>query len=1094
MGSAAWCERGSRGARCSFRLCATAFSAVALLLWIGILEGPSSRHRTLLQTHLDDQSDIIKRHWLAEFDTSSPEDIARGGQFLWLLPPGARLFCPSYDADPAMAEVVLPRHPDVVIGAYSTGCPAPISMFVLERGYTDGWLARPPLGLLKQPLGLWRHAIVSMAAAKRSPSWQRHAAGIEALNRSGTRGFDKFFHSDMESAVVAEYCVALCLRSPYCQLVQLSGRRAPSTDGENRSCLLFHNDVNSPVALESVVEPRRQDGVMFAFAFRREVRPSLVVSHWRLSVFGGPDDVVRIENSHLHCEECIWWLRVEASRDLWEATASIPGRRPAVAPQQSWSVNATVSVAVSQISRRHAVEALSTNASPSLEKSFVLMNYTVTLTGAKNAASVDLRSLEVVPFLVGSWMAISVTCSTISSRHSRFAQLVPLSCSEVTAARWSFMVQYTAHDMQLLLDTVPAAASGGFWSRDPPPALPTSAWYGLQPSAAGNAASSPYVVHGSACAPLLRTDECCFRGLVVHHVSVRSRRVHDASHRERSGTMVFLRSVLSDGRNFSWIFSARRGAPSSDASGEPLPCVRLVDGHYGPLNNSGIALFPNLVVKIVCTRSEMMRRISSKDERERKVHFQATPFEGPVIGVPLSHFLGCSGADEDLAKSNARRIIAKEKQVGLESTTGQKVSETDTAGDSDNRPIFVSTCVYECARCVLQLVQNIRAFIPGSVIVVRITGRSGISEHEEQWLREQVKPMALATPLGLTQQVLIYRAVYPAAGLHLAHLHGLNIRFIEEREYCKQYNASSVPQCASLASRAVPFYQSYSHVLFMSSNELLVRFGADAYMKRHNLSSGNGLPSQGFLLRQASRKRRVDRVTFMSDTDQQRYGSTFIDWGRPERAGVTHEFHLAAVMRLFNMTRWPREQVYLEGSFFSRPLAVLYADILLTLFDAAALPLADGLHNSSGFQFAIAGWYATSEIVPYMFFHHLCADEVDDPLAHSSAVPHAAAQADDALLFSRAAVELLQRWRGFLPGSMSCGQRVTTVVWANLGWAADLADVRLVRCSPFEVPFGFKRVARDERNHVRRHVAALQADPQRRTALREDREGYCGAT
>ena len=1092
---------------------------------LGLQTGAETLVRCSGSSKNDTPASVVDDHWLHLHDTSSAEEQAKGRSFLWLLPPSpALLFCTSHDASPEMRDVIIPRSPDVYVSGLERGCPASpvIPMYVLERGY-EGWHAPHPFGLRKEKLALWRSVTLSI------PLTLVNSAGNKGSNNP--KGSANYFgNDDGASGAVLEYCVLQCLRSPYCRLVQLvrrSTHQQHRQDGrvatENRTCFLFHNEYNNPLPLRGTVVPRKEDGQMFIFAFRREHRPSLVAHQWRLVAFAGPGDVARLEDGHDHCEECLWWVRLDGPFGHIGGGVGHGG------------VKMNVSVVVASHGQRHrardAADQPNAGSNSSSSSSNVLLQYRDSF--LESQLKVDLRHLVLSPSFVGQWIAVSVRCEGTTLHDHDFPQYQSqeqprAGCGGIAPAQWSFLLHYQSYDMRLAVDQIASSFwgnAGQHWYS--PPTLPPQR--GDSRERPRQDLSMSLLVHGNQCAPLLRRDECCFRGLVVHHIAPRSMRMHDASNRERSGTCIFIHNVLSDGSNVTWKYSnseSKYGPSASVQEEEPrMPCIRIVDGHYGLLNSSGVALFPNLVVRVVCTRDEMQRRARSSNHRVKHVFLRATPFEGPIVAVPLQYFLACGDGGGNTSSSSSSSSITLDRGKAGSPTAASTLLDhriiPQPSRSSDRSPILVSTCVYECRTCVLQLVQNIRAFIPNSIIVIRITSAPKIdelSQDDEAWLKQATRNFTVrsSTTTTTTPQVLIYRAVYPARGLHLAHLHAGNIDFIEkiyERRFCskKQKNKAQAESGYPCSASSLSFYKSYSHVLFLSSNELLVRHGAAEYINRFDLSTGNPLPDSttgGFLFRQASRKKRIDNVAFASDDDLHRYGNTFYDWGK-HMFGMQNEFHLAMIMRMFNLTRWPREQVYLEGSFFSRTLAKLFADILLTLFDAAAKPArqlspntsspstlmcqSEGAMEKEAFrvgQFALVDWYATSEIIPYMFFHHLCTNDADDENAHSSPRLHASAVPNQ--LLTPAITSILRRWTSISSRSLRCGQRVTTVVWANLAWSADLLDVRLVRCSPFEVPFGFKRVARDAGNHVRRHIAAIQSDPTRAMVLREDREGYCG--
>ena len=227
----------------------------------------------------------------------------------------------------------------------------------------------------------------------------------------------------------------------------------------------------------------------------------------------------------------------------------------------------------------------------------------------------------------------------------------------------------------------------------------------------------------------------------------------------------------------------------------------------------------------------------------------------------------------------------------------------------------------------------------------------------------------------------------------------------------------------------------FSHALFLASNEMFVRHGVVDYIRRHDFVwMEPPTPLAGAIFEHNSNGRRLwMEQQFFDVEDLVRRVPR--KWGFVWPDAVHADHWIAAAMRKKGLTKYPRDTLLLEGTFMNRQLAEEFSNEIMTMFPPETFCEDPML-------------YPHCEIITPTTFQHVCSTR---------------------------------------PG-IRCGFRVTTMLWKNFMWTATLDDVRRVRCSPFEVPFGFKRVPRDLRDPVRTYIQQLEG---KEPTQRDLNTSYC---
>lgn len=211
----------------------------------------------------------------------------------------------------------------------------------------------------------------------------------------------------------------------------------------------------------------------------------------------------------------------------------------------------------------------------------------------------------------------------------------------------------------------------------------------------------------------------------------------------------------------------------------------------------------------------------------------------------------------------------------------------------------------------------------------------------------------------------------------------------------------------------------FSHALLLASNELFVKPGVVEYIRQYDaVWMHNPTADTGALYEHhGDGRHHWTPQEFHPMEEMLRYKPR--QWGFVWPDAIVADHWLAAAMRRRNITQYPMNTVLLEGTFFRHDIAAEFAKEMMEMFD------------------------------PF--------DYCEDPMIY----PHCE------ILGPTVLQNICER-----PG-VRCGHRVTTMLWHHHDWTSTVEDVRRVRCSPFQLPFGFKRIPRSMDNPVRLAIARL---------------------
>jgi hypothetical protein len=244
----------------------------------------------------------------------------------------------------------------------------------------------------------------------------------------------------------------------------------------------------------------------------------------------------------------------------------------------------------------------------------------------------------------------------------------------------------------------------------------------------------------------------------------------------------------------------------------------------------------------------------------------------------------------------------------------------------------------------------------------------------------------------------------------------------------------------------LPHLPKFSHALLLASNELFVKPGVVEYIRRHDaVWMHNPTSDTGALFEHhGDGRHHWTPQEFHPMEEMLRYKPR--QWGFVWPDAIVADHWLAAAMRRRNITQYPMNTVLLEGTFFRYDIAAEFAKEMMEMFD------------------------------PF--------DYCEDPMIY----PHCE------ILGPTVLQHICER------SGVRCGHRVTTMLWHHHEWTSTVEDIRRVRCSPFELPFGFKRIPRSMDNPVRGAIARLttmalvaagSGGPTWRLQIRDNNATYC---
>lgn len=883
-------------------------------------------------------SDLLKHYdpsELQRFEAWATRDVTQlphtPHNFTMQLPPKATRFCTAYN-DPTMEvmEPYTPTNDPLEIPnrtLHVTGCRQPIVVIPFQ-----GVKMYPQLkcGALKP----WRQILID-----------------KVLDRNGGAGLAmprEWGVTAQPPQDVIQLCLEECLTSPCCLTFTLEQNH---TSGFR--CTLQYCDYTRAHYRQEAVEAF--NGYSYVLAYRREYRPSLVRTDWRLAVHRGPDRVIRVKNVD---EVTLWRSRPLVVRAVAEHGIV---RQP---------VSGRISVRVS--------------------------------CGAPLTSPFGTRvSEEGGVVLIGEGHFEDGEAKISDLTRVRQDHNVDLFMwNECTGRRLSFVLNATLHAK----DNTQLGEEGTPFPNGDPTLHLTYNFSALfhreavtskllfTPRIAGAAAtanesndgSPPHTFDKSSetCAPLLREDECCLKYVwgrqladwpATGTITSADGRLHllDASHNGTALTSVILeaRTVIKGSDDDSW--TATGG----------LQCVRLVDGFATHFDEDGIVRFDNLVVWV--NRTEACRGQQFHVELRATQRFDkegAVPWMDAPVRLPVHWFMKSCGK---VAKQSYRDLIDIAPD---EAVKDAMVAEPLPDGAA---PILLSVPAHECIECLHSLLRNLRTYVWPSIVVIHFPISIRINE-------SALPDLNRSHPFTYVNR----HHVDSVVGVRLLHIHGLNVHF-------------ALTDLAHIR---------FSHALFLASNEMFVRHGVVQYMRRYDaVWMKNPTADTGALFEHhGDGKHRWSIQEFHTMEDSMRLPPR--EWGFVWPDTIVADHWLGAAMRHRGLTKHPISTVLLEGTFFRYDLAKEFAELMMTMFD------------------------------PF--------DYCEEPMLY----PHCE------ILGPTAFQNVCER------KGVRCGHRVTTMMWMREEWTSIEDDIRRVRCSPFEVPFGFKRIPRIMTNPVRRLIEQLDVD------------------
>ena len=526
------------------------------------------------------------------------------------------------------------------------------------------------------------------------------------------------------------------------------------------------------------------------------------------------------------------------------------------------------------------------------------------------------------------------------------------------------------------------------------------------------------------CGTHIGENECCITNVAL---------------RMRGGRQMPPNALYDSSQNFD----ARPVSVSLRSTGNmPENCtLTIVDGEAA-IAFSAAADFDRLVIRNSCARREAGQLLVSEGA---KIVFAAkTDFGSPELEVPADQLLQWCGRPNSSAAADGTSTVL--------------ISDHTPAASSLAR-ILVSTYARpRCPACVVQHIENILAFLPHSTVVL-LLGRE-FSADDRRWILASLEELKLAACGGKSCENKVNLHFQPASLDRLFEpwlvslIHGLNLDYYDTLKSNHQDHQSN------------PIDDAYSHVVFWNNEHLFVRAGIEQYVARYSLSSFRMAPTSRnpFAQSQPQQYIHVCRPEALVDESLAVISSSYLPVGRgPTEKGIRDEFHLAAVMRKYNATKFVREPTAMAGTFLSRSLATKFKKILLEDFFFSVVELLNS--SSSGGNRNAASrsktkahlkffeYYNVGEVVLATFFQPMCSQS---------------------------------------GGALVCGDRISSTANARRDEFAEERDVKRVRCSVGELPFGLARF-REGSDHdaVRLFVQSIHRDV-RRLPLARDDDRICG--
>jgi hypothetical protein len=446
---------------------------------------------------------------------------------------------------------------------------------------------------------------------------------------------------------------------------------------------------------------------------------------------------------------------------------------------------------------------------------------------------------------------------------------------------------------------------------------------------------------------------------------------------------------------------------TASAGGNEHPCISIVDGHLTSFEFHGVAVFPWLVVRNRCTPQEMASYSLTADTSA--VPFELRKVQGNVyipnasVALPLRVFADCGRAG----------VIDEEPLGGASSSllyNGVPVK------------LLVSLAVHEHLDVVAQQLTNIAVFAPTSVVVLHIAPTWNVDMSTILLLNGTAHPHVEINP---------NRHIYSKQKLAQVQLSGA------------RYVAEALPW--------VP----WTHVILFASNELFVRAGVEEHLQQYDLAfPGRPRPRQAISVLHSFFGGRPE----MRFSDPEYLNRGFHYWGQNKGDGGLHgEFALNRMLQLLGLQTYSTHQLYSEGTFYNRTIAVRLSGVLDTLFDEA-----DGD--------CLDTWMSVSEAFLLQIVQNACGQRRSPTVAQRGEI-HVDPQLVPRSWNASEAKQLMLELE-----DARCGDKTGSVSWLGHIWFTNKRDVFAARCSPFEGPFSFKRFERDTNNPVRIEVDTIQSN------------------
>jgi hypothetical protein len=368
----------------------------------------------------------------------------------------------------------------------------------------------------------------------------------------------------------------------------------------------------------------------------------------------------------------------------------------------------------------------------------------------------------------------------------------------------------------------------------------------------------------ATCAALLAPDECCLHTLVA-----------TLTHTEYDNDFLVSSAEFVSRRVRLRLGSALSGRNASAVLMLGHPCAVIVDGNHARYSRYGAAYFQRLVLRRLCNASQLrsappllfgLYDVAQWADETPKEEDSDVPPAAATVAVPA-----------DVLASCGRRDAARQPQ------------EPPPPGGESDVPVLFSVAVHECMTCIRELLTSLAAFASPCVVVMHISESWALSESETAEL------------LGMRGEPQLPKMVF------------VNTNVVKDtQEFLHKAHLSNT----AFMLRVHPSVQ-WSHVVFFSSNELLVRRGIVEYMRMYDLSRAIPSPASSFVFAHHEERWWISaadarwRATRMIRT-------AFLQPG------------IASFLSHKGIRELPNDFVLLEGSFLSRRVA---KEVIASYFD-----------------------------------------------------------------------------------------------------------------------------------------------------------------